>query len=176
MTKLYRLSLVIHCFQAHAAHGGGNNPKFIQQAEHIVLDMIEKRQKTLRDNKSEFAAHTAHEVAWVVQKLFTVSTLILLGFWCFHGQRKAFVCTFFVQSIASLCYYAKCSGIGYMEVYGVQVPFIRYLDWITTTPLMLYELCHIGHAPAYVTMMIIGCDIMTLSLGICSAVIGELVQ
>ena len=42
--------------------------------------------------------------------------------------------------------------------------------------LMLYELCHIGHAPAYVTMMIIGCDIMTLSLGICSAVIGELVQ
>lgn len=162
--------------ESHRQHSGEHNNGHgsAQQAKHALLEMLEKRHRSLRENRSMCAEHSAHEVAWVVQKLFTFSTLVLLGLWCFHGHRESFVCTFFVQSIASLAYYAKCCGIGYIEMYGVQVPFIRYLDWITTTPLMLYELCHIAHAPAYVTLMIIGCDIMTLSLGICSAVIGEL--
>ena len=39
-----------------------------------------------------------------------------------------------------------------------QVPIIRYIDWVATTPLMLFELCMIGGAEKATTIFIIGCD------------------
>ena len=36
------------------------------------------------------------------------------------------------------------------------MPLARYIDWIFTTPLMLYELCHLGGADFSTTLLIIG--------------------
>lgn len=49
------------------------------------------------------------------------------------------------------------------------MPLARYIDWIFTTPLMLYELCHLGGADFSTTLFIIGCDLLTLSFGLVSA-------
>ena len=54
---------------------------------------------------------------------------------------------------------------------GNVVPMARYVDWILTTPLMLYELCRLGGADGSTTLMIIGCDLVTLSFGLISAML-----
>ena len=41
-----------------------------------------------------------------------------------------------------------------------RVPIARYIDWMTTTPLMLYEVCHLGGASTSTMMIIVGCDIL----------------
>ena len=53
---------------------------------------------------------------------------------------------FFVTSIAAAAYFAKVTGMSDVVIAGRKVPLIRYIDWIATTPLMLFELCVIGGA------------------------------
>ena len=50
-------------------------------------------------------------------------------------------------------------------------PCGRYVDWITTTPLMLYEMCHLGGADSATTMLVCGADLLMLSTGILSALL-----
>ena len=45
-----------------------------------------------------------------------------------------------VMAIAALAYLAKISGMGEIKLDGRKLPIIWYIDWITTTPLMLFEL------------------------------------
>lgn len=53
-------------------------------------------------------------------------------------------------------------------------PNSGYIDWIATTPLMLFELCMIGGAEKHTTILIIGCDLMMLTGGIVSAMVARL--
>lgn len=73
------------------------------------------------------------------------------------------------MSIAAAAYFAKVTGMGDAVIAGRKVPIIRYIDWIATTPLMLFELCMIGGAEKHTTIFIIGCDLMMLVGGIVSA-------
>ena len=45
-------------------------------------------------------------------------------------QRHAFVATFFVCTIASCAYFAKCTGMGEAQLFGRVVPLARYIDWV----------------------------------------------
>ena len=54
-------------------------------------------------------------------------------------------------------------------VAGTLVPIARYIDWITTTPLLMYELGHLAHASTANTMMLVGSDILMIAAGILSA-------
>jgi bacteriorhodopsin len=54
---------------------------------------------------------------------------------------------------------------------GHLVPIARYFDWVATTPLMLYELCHIAHAETSTTLFLVGCDVAMLAAGIIAALI-----
>ena len=49
------------------------------------------------------------------------------------------------------------------------MPIARYIDWITTTPLLMYELGHLAHASTANTMMLVGSDILMIAAGILSA-------
>lgn len=93
-----------------------------------------------------FSYKLAHKVAWVVQILFTLASLLLLALWIRHVHPEAYVVTFFVTSIAAAAYFAKVTGMSDVVIAGRKVPLIRYIDWIATTPLMLFELCVIGGA------------------------------
>ena len=52
---------------------------------------------------------------------------------------------------------------------GTLVPIARYVDWITTTPILMYELSHLAHASTADTLMLVGSDILMISSGILSA-------
>jgi bacteriorhodopsin len=95
----------------------------------------------------------------------------MLSLWARHVNHGAFVGTFFITAIAAMTYYAKSCHMGDWVILGQAVPVARYLDWITTTPLMLYEMCHIAHAPASDTIMLIMCDLAMIATGIIAALI-----
>ena len=56
-----------------------------------------------------------------------------------------------------------------MKFNGGPVPIARYIDWITTTPILMYELGHLAHASTANTMMLVGSDILMIAAGILSA-------
>ena len=120
----------------------------------------------------------AHCVEWATFWLFTLGSVVLLVLWATMEESRtgAFVTTFFVCSIAALTYFAKCTGFGDFHINGAQVPLARYIDWALTTPLLMYELCHLAHASSSTTLMLVGCDILMISAGIFSACLDRMRQ
>jgi bacteriorhodopsin len=135
----------------------------------IINQKVEKHQTKNLELHNPRLTHISHQVVWVTFCLFTIAALVLGFLSLTHAHAESFVTTFFVTSIAAASYFAKAVGMGDLIAFGVRVPFVRYVDWICTTPMMLYELCLIGDAPQHVTMMVIGCDLLMLSFGIVAA-------
>ena len=144
-----------------------------KSALHSAHELIVKQRSKIQEWKTPCLDHYCEQLCWYTQFAFSVATIILLIFYATHNHPAAFVNTFFVQSIAAIAYFVKASHAGEVIISGTHIPFVRYVDWITTTPLMLYELCHIAHAESHVIVMVIGCDLITLSLGITSAVMDQ---
>jgi bacteriorhodopsin len=154
--------------------GSGRHRRNSKEALELLGGIVEsRRQEILKKeerNKHSALHKLAHKAEWGGAIAFTLSSTVMLSLWARHEHEEAFVTTFFVTSIAAAAYLTKAT-IGDFILNGTKVPVARYLDWITTTPLMLYEVCHLGHAPTHTAMMIIGCDILMLGFGIVSALI-----
>jgi bacteriorhodopsin len=145
-----------------------------KEAMELLAGIVEARRQEIT-KKDEGHSHStlrklAHAAEWFGAIAFFMSSLCIFSLWARHEYEEAFVTTFFVTSIASAAYLHKAT-YGDFVINGTKVPVARYLDWITTTPLMLYELCHLGHAPTHTSMFVIGCDILMLGFGIVSALI-----
>jgi bacteriorhodopsin len=116
-----------------------------------------------------------HKAAWYAECItcgtFSVACLLMLCLWARHVNEESFVNTFFVTAIAAMTYFAKSCHMGDAIIMGNLVPVVRYIDWITTTPLMLYELCHIAHATTPMLIMVITSDLLMLATGIIAALI-----
>ena len=136
-------------------------------------EIIKKQRSKIQSLDTPCLDHYCEQLCWFTQFVFTISTIVLLVFYATYDHPAPFVNTFFVQAIAAIAYFVKASHAGDLVISDVHIPFVRYVDWITTTPLMLYELCHIAHAESHAIVMVIGCDIITLFLGISSAVIDQ---
>ena len=136
-------------------------------------ESIKKRREIVQALNTPWLDHLCEQLCWYTQYIFSISTIILLIFYASYDHPAPFVNTFLVQAIASIAYFVKASHVGEMKIGETPIPFVRYVDWITTTPLMLYELCHIAHAQSHAIVMVIGCDLITLSLGISSAIIDQ---
>jgi bacteriorhodopsin len=162
---------------------GNSHGKGEEGGEHQMVDRPSAR-STLRllswrrnDTLSRLHGDTpVYTVAWLAEWVtcfaFTIAHLIMLVLWARHdGNQDSYVTTLFVTAIAAATYFAKACHMGDFMMNGIVVPLPRYIDWITTTPLMLYELCHIAHASFGSTFMVILCDLLMLSTGIIEAMI-----
>lgn len=169
-----QLKDLLKLLQKEGMVGGTSPPKRsaneIMQSAHQT---IKKKREEVQALDTPCLDHYCEQLCWTTQYIFSISTIVLLIFYGSFDHPAPFVNTFLVQSIASIAYFVKASHVGEMKIGDTPVPFVRYVDWITTTPLMLYELCHIAHAESHVVVMVIGCDLITLGLGISSAVIDQ---
>jgi bacteriorhodopsin len=147
-------------------HSGSNVMKSAHEA-------IKKQRSIVQAWETPCLDYYCEQLCWLTQFAFTIATIVLLGFYASFDYPAPFVNTFFVQAIASIAYFVKASHAGDLMIADTHIPFVRYVDWITTTPLMLYELCHIAHAESHTIVMVIGCDLITLFLGISSAVMDQ---
>ena len=136
-----------------------------------ATDSLRKLQEEAQVESFIITEPLEHGLVWLTQLGFTASTLVLAAFWLTadDSDKGSFVTTMLTCAIAAGAYYAKATGYGELPFQGRKVPIVRYLDWVATTPLMLYELCHLGGANSSTTLFILGCDLITLSFGIVSA-------
>lgn len=153
-------------------HAETSEKHLMRKASNYLGQVVEDRQEAVKNGQYEWWSYKfSHWVAWVVHILFSLASLLLLILWITQEHPEDYVVTFFVVTIASLAYFAKVTGMGEATIAGRKVPIIRYIDWVATTPLMLFELCMIGGAEKHTFFMVIGSDLMMLMGGIVSAVI-----
>lgn len=141
--------------------------KFVQE---IKCKITDKRQ-WVQSIETPCLDHFCQQLLYITQGVFSAATIVLLGFYIAHDHPASFVNTFFVQAIAAVAYFVKSNHVGEFKMGETNVPIVRYVDWITTTPLMLYEICHIAHAKTHEIVMVVGCDLLMLGLGITAACI-----
>lgn len=87
-------------------------------------------------------------------------------------QRKAKdrtfeMITFFICAIASLAYLAMAAGHGILHN-GTRQPlyYARYIDWLLTTPLMLWDLMELAGADGYAIFVACGMDVLMIISGL----------
>eukprot|EP00439_Symbiodinium_sp_Y106_P058706 s1637_g8.t1 len=152
-------------------------PQGVRQSLTSMSESLRERQQKVQSSQHEWWTYQfAIWVSRVVFLLFALASAVLLVFWARHINEEAYVVTFFVMAIAALAYLAKISGMGEIKLGGRKLPIIRYIDWITTTPLMLFELCVVGGAEKHTAILVIGCDLLMLTGGIVSAMIEKSLQ
>jgi bacteriorhodopsin len=90
------------------------------------------------------------------------------------GSKFFETLTMLITGIASLAYLTMFSGAGRMwveEVPGTISPVYwgRYVDWILTTPLMIWDILALAGAPADEIMLAVGIDILMIAFGLVGA-------
>merc|ERR1712242_567626 len=86
------------------------------------------------------------------------------------GSRKFEVLSMMVTGIATVLYMTMFSGAGRSVIYDNRQFFWgRYVDWLLTTPLMLWDVLAIAGAPADDIMLAVGVDALMIGFGMVGA-------
>jgi len=74
--------------------------------------------------------------------------------------------TFLITAIASLAYLVMAAGFG-VHHNGTNEPFYyaRFIDWLFTTPLMIWDLMELVGAPGSNIFMVVGLDVLMIVAG-----------
>jgi len=118
---------------------------------------------------------TLQSVGSLGHSAFFITTICMLfSATCFYGyaiQVKRSHCL--LQSIcmgicgfAGIAYTIMTLGHGYAVVDGRPLYYIRYVDWLITTPLLLYDICKIGGCPTAQIVLLTFLDILMILFGV----------
>ena len=75
-------------------------------------------------------------------------------------QRLFHVLTLTVTAMAAMAYLFMALGEGWIEVAGRPLFYMRYIDWIITTPILLLDLCLLAQAEIEKTALLFLMDIL----------------
>ena len=74
-------------------------------------------------------------------------------------RRKYYFCSAFICLIATFSYFAMLSGQGWTAIAGCrQFFYVRYIDWLFTTPLLILELGLVAGQDFVTIAAVIGAD------------------
>jgi len=88
-------------------------------------------------------SHSA-QFFYIVAGVFAVSTfgLLIASVYVLRPFRSVFSWALIVPAVAGLAYFAMGKGIGATTVFDSTVNITRYIDWMITTPALLYLLAY----------------------------------
>jgi len=94
------------------------------------------------------------------------------------GERLMYWVAFMTTMIASLCYLTMSVGYGYYFMAGPcrQFWYARYVDWALTTPLMLFEMCHIARSSDDTLSWLVGVDFLMIITGLIGGFVGGIYE
>lgn len=124
------------------------------------------------DHHDESCQYPAKVTIWLTAALMLIGSIITFIFWLTtedNEDRSIYGFTFTITLVATLAYCAKGIGQGTITVFGKDIAWARYLDWLVTTPLLMVDLCKLAHAPSAVMIMLVCIDIIMITGGIGSA-------
>jgi len=77
--------------------------------------------------------------------------------------------TCMITGIATVAYLTMFSNAGKMAVHGRALFYVRYIDWILTTPLMLWDILALAGASSSEIMLAAGIDMLMIGFGVVGA-------
>jgi len=77
--------------------------------------------------------------------------------------------TMMITGIATMAYLTMVAGGGHVYVSGRELFYIRYIDWILTTPLMLWDILALAGASSSEVMLTCGIDMLMIGFGVVGA-------
>jgi len=106
--------------------------------------------------------------------LFITALCMLLSAACFYGYAMQVKsshcllqsCCMGICGFAGVAYTIMTLGHGYTIVDGRPLYYIRYVDWIITTPLLLYDICKVGGCPTAQIVLLTFLDIFMIIFGV----------
>ena len=99
-------------------------------------------------------------------------------------KRRFYVVTTLISGIATVAYLLMFLGIGVAEVpipgenFTLRIYWMRYVDWLLTTPLLLFDLALLAGADRDLVYRLVGLDVAMVVVGAAAAVapVGQTVR
>jgi len=148
----------------------------VEELKNYLEELVQKQNADSLALYPPFVANDGldHKTSFGVGCLW-ISFFCMFGSSCYFLQRamarKAsdrlfeFV-TFLITAIASLAYLVMAAGFG-VHHNGTNEPFYyaRFIDWLFTTPLMLWDLMELVGAPGSNIFVVVGMDVLMIVAG-----------
>jgi len=77
--------------------------------------------------------------------------------------------TMMITGIATVAYLTMFSGVGRIYIHDRKLFYARYIDWILTTPLMIWDILAIAGASSSEIMLTCGIDMLMIGFGVVGA-------
>jgi len=137
-------------------------------------------QVNLADNSQLGITVHGSDWLWAVFAVMLFTDLIVIG-WHFtipRGQRLFHQLGAIILTTAAIAYFSMASGLGYTPIatefahlgYPVgtlrQIWYVRYIDWVITTPALLLELCLASGLPLSDIVTLIFFDLVMIVTGL----------
>jgi len=106
---------------------------------------------------------------------------VLIGLVCMAGSTFYFYCaamkksgdaqffeglTMMITGIATVAYLTMFSGVGRIYIHDRKFFYARYIDWILTTPLMIWDILALAGASSSEIMLTCGIDMLMIGFGV----------
>merc|ERR1712117_28640 len=104
---------------------------------------------------------------WIGFACMAISSMYFLHVAQKSHNRSIEMLTFFITAIATCAYLTMASGYGVLDNHTRQ-PFYyaRYIDWLFTTPLMVWDLMELTGSDAMHIFTVVGLDVLMIVCGI----------
>jgi len=158
------------------------NADVMTEIKNYMAELVAKQQAPVEVEAVHVAGHMAPLTSFG-------SICLWAGFACMLGsslyflssalnkkaaQRNIEMLTFFITAIATLAYLTMAAGYGVMDTHTRQ-PFFyaRYIDWLFTTPLMVWDLMELTGSDAMSIFTVVGMDALMIVCGIIGSLLVE---
>jgi len=159
-----------------------SNQDVMTEIKNYMAELVAKQEAPVEVEAMHVAGHMKPLTSfgglclWVGFACMAASSLYFLS----HAlnrkasQRNIEMLTFFITAIATLAYLTMASGYGVMDTHTRQ-PFFyaRYIDWLFTTPLMVWDLMELTGADAMSVFTVVGLDALMIVCGIIGSLLVE---
>jgi len=111
---------------------------------------------------------------WIALICMALSTVYFLMKAMKSENNAVEMLTFFITAIATIAYLVMATGHGVMDS-GTEQPFYyaRYIDWLFTTPLMVWDLLELSGSDAMHIFVVVGLDVLMIVCGIVGCLLIE---
>merc|ERR1712026_381134 len=111
---------------------------------------------------------------WVGFACMAASSLYFLSHANKSENNSIEMLTFFITAIATCAYLTMASGYGVLDNHTRQ-PFYyaRYIDWLFTTPLMVWDLMELSDSDPMHIFVVVGLDVLMIVCGIVGCLLIE---
>lgn len=155
-----------------AAHAGDDDD---DEKKHDKHDEHDKKKESDKPEKNEIGG-TGRTWLWITFIAMLLPTIYFFVSMWSQDDKYFHAITTYTTGCAALAYLMMACGNGFVFVGNRQFFYIRYIDWLITTPLLLLDLLGLCNAAFDLQFAVIGADILMIVSGLAGAMFTSAVK